>query len=353
MAKSTGASPAIFTVDYSIPDRISMSEEFEDDNQWLVEAILAKRTPRGVKQYLVSWKGDWSDADKTEWVDEDDLSDEIIQGLEASGVILKAKPPTPKASSPEPTSSVYDDEDEMDISGDAGSDDSGSEYEQDEDDDDEDRMDMDMYNNTDKPASTKLPKDSSVKSDCAASVSEQHDHRSRSPSPVPASQVEEIDEVQNRALLGAAMEAGAKADLEALDASWKAHGGTTLTFGQSLAPMQPTIQQPSQAPTASQTGFIFDPMLNTLPLPVETFRQGPAMMQPVFAQPDQTPMVSPTDFAFDPMLLTEEDAYTALFLDFKTTGGNHYSDSEEDAEGSVISEGEQARYDAMSPWPRM
>jgi len=64
-------------------------------------------------------------------------------------------------------------------------------------------------------------------------------------------------------------------------------------------------------------------------------------------------MVSPTDFAFDPMLLTEEDAYTALFLDFKATGGNHYSDSEEDAEGSVISEGEQARYDAMSPWPRM
>ena len=64
-------------------------------------------------------------------------------------------------------------------------------------------------------------------------------------------------------------------------------------------------------------------------------------------------MVSPTDFAFDPMLLTEEDAYTALFLDFKATGGKHYSDSEEDAEGSVISEGEQARYDAMSPWPRM
>ena len=41
MAKSTGASPAIFTVDYSIPDRISMSEEFEDDNQWLGFLIVA------------------------------------------------------------------------------------------------------------------------------------------------------------------------------------------------------------------------------------------------------------------------------------------------------------------------
>jgi hypothetical protein len=29
------------------------------------------------------------------------------------------------------------------------------------------------------------------------------------------------------------------------------------------------------------------------------------------------------------------------------------SDSDEDAEGSVISEGEQGRYDAMSPRPRM
>lgn len=94
-------------------------------------------------------------------------------------------------------------------------------------------------------------------------------------------------------------------------------------------------------------------MMSILALPVETFRQGPAMMQPVFAQPSQFPTVSQIGFAFDPMLTTEEDAYTAESLAFKATGENHYSDSEEDAEGSVISEGEQACYDAMSPWPRM
>jgi len=285
MARSTGASTSIFVVDHTNPGPRPLNRaDTTDDAQFLVGALLHKRRHRGVTQYFVSWKGDWSAAEKTSWVDEDDISEYIIRDFKASGIIL---PPTLDSTAHQwkPASSVYDDEDEMDLSSDDGSDDSGSEYDPDDDEDD-DEIDLDMDDNTDKPARKRLPKNSSVKSDHPASVSEQHDHRSRSPSPVPATQVEKIDEVHRRAQLGAAMEARAKADLEALDASWKAHGGTTLTFRQSLAPMQPTIQQPSQAPTASQTGFIFDPMLNTLPLPVETFRQGPAMMQPVFAQPD-------------------------------------------------------------------
>ena len=351
MARSIGASTSIFVVDHTNPGPRPLTHaDTTDDAQFLVAALLHKRRYRGVTQYLVSWKGDWSAAEKTSWVDEEDVSEDIIRDFMASGIIL---PPISDSNvyRSETTSSVYDDEDEMDISSDDGSDDSGSEYDSDDDEDD-DEMDLDIDDNIDKPARTRLPNNSSVKSDRAASVSEQHDHRSCSPSPVPASQAEEIDEVHNRALLGAALEAKARADLDALDAAWKAHGDT-LTFGQSLAPMEPITQQPSQGLTASPTGFVFDPIVNTVPLPVETFRQGPAMMQPVLAQPDQISMVSQTGFAFDPMLTTEGDAYTAEFLDFKATVGNHYSDSEEDAEGSVISEGEQARYDAMSAWPRM
>ena len=353
MAKSTGAPTTSFVVDHTDPGPRPMSEDYEEDNQWLVEAVLAKRRRRGVTQYLVSWKGDWSTEEKTEWVDEDDLGDDLIQELEASGIVLRATPAS-NGYGLESASPVFDDDDEMDASNDEDvGDDSGSEYEP-SDDEGGDKMEMDMDDNADnagKLCSAELPDDSSVKSDHATSIPEQPDHSSRPSSPVPASEVDDLDEMHNLALVGAALEAPAKADLDALDASWKAHGDT-LYFGQSLATMQPATQQLSQAPTMSQTGLAFNPMANTLTHPVEPFRQGPAMMQPVLEQSSRTPMVSQNLFAFDPMLTTEEDAYAA-FLAFQGTGEDHYDDSEEDAEGSVISEGEQARYDAMSPWPRM
>ena len=363
MAKSARAFSPIFVVDHTDPGPRPLTHaDTTDDAQYLVAALLSTRRYRGVTQYLVSWKGDWSAAEKTSWVDEDDVSEEILRDFKASGITLKSTP-APKASSP---ALFYDDEDEMVISSDEGSDDSGSEYDPDEDedgedddddDDDDDDEKMDVEDNADKPASKKLPIGSSVKSNRAISVSEQHGHSSVSPSPVPNSQVEEADEMHNRALVAAEMEAQAKADLEGLDASWEAHGDTlTLpveTVSQGPAMMQPVFQQPSQVPTVSQNGFAFDPMVNTLTLPVETFSQGPAMMQPVFQQPSQFLTVSQTGLAFDPVLTTEEDVYTADFLEFKATGEDHFGDSEEDAKGSVISEGEQARYDAMSPWPRM
>ncbi|GAB7331648.1 hypothetical protein MBLNU13_g03641t1 [Cladosporium sp. NU13] len=314
MAKSAGASTNMFIVDHTDPGPRAMSEEYEEDNQWLVEAILAKRTRQGVKQYLVSWKGDWPAEEKESWVDEDDLGDDMINDLKVSGIVLKATPAS-KVYITEPTSSVYDDEDEMDLSSGNDSENSGSEYDPDEDEDEEDD-EMDVDDIADKPASSKLPNDSSVKSDRAACTTEQHGHSSRSPSPEPASQVEEIEEMHNRALLAAEMEAQARADLEALDAAWDAHGDTfTLsveTIRQRPAMMQPAVQQPSQPHTVSQSGFV--------------------------------------DHIFNPMVTASEDAFMDELFDFAAAVGY---DFEEDAEGSVVSEGEQARYDAMSPWPRM
>jgi hypothetical protein len=48
MAQTTGASTAIFVVDYTSQGPRLMSEEYEEDNQCLVEAPLATRRRRGV-----------------------------------------------------------------------------------------------------------------------------------------------------------------------------------------------------------------------------------------------------------------------------------------------------------------
>ena len=308
MAQNTETSTTIFIVDHTNPGPRPMSEEYEDDNQYLVEAILAKRTRRRVTQYLVSWMGDWPAAEKTSWVDEDDLSDDIIDELEASGIVLSATPAS-KGYSSEPASPVYDSDDKIGVSGDEdfGGDDSGREHDLGE---DEDGNEMDVDDNADKPASTKLPSDSSDKSDRAASESKQLGHGYRSPAKV--SQMQAIREMHDRALMGAALEAQAKADLQAMDAAWEVHG-------------------------------------DTLMLPVETFRQSPVMLQPVFEQPSQAPTVSQSgfvDFIYGPMVIADENAFMSELVDFEAAAPRGYG-SEEDAEGSEISEGEQARYDAM------
>lgn len=251
--------------------------------------------------------GDWPAAEKTSWVDEDDLSDDIIDELEASGIVLRATPAS-KGYSSEPSSPVYDEDDEMNVPGDKGfGDDSTSEHDPKE---DEDGDDMNVDDNADKSASTKLSNDSSDKSERAASESKQLGHGSRSPATV--SQMQAIREMHDRALMGAALEAQAKADLQAMDAAWEVHG-------------------------------------DTLMLPVETFRQRPAMLQPVFEQPSQAPTVSRSgfvDFLYGPMVTANENAFMSELSDFEAAARGGF-DSEEDAEGSEISEGEQARYDAM------
>jgi hypothetical protein len=294
MAQSTGTSTTIFMVDHTDPGPLPMSKEFQDDNQYLVEAILSERRRHGVTQYLVSWLGDWSAEEKTSWVDEEDVCETLIQDFKASGIVL-------------PSTSEFDDEDEMDLSGDDDPDGSGSQYSPDDDDD----MHMDMSDDAaDRSGSTKLPTNGSDKSSRAAPAPVQRCHNPSSL--VTASQVEENMEMQDWELVGAAMEAQ---DLQALDAAWEAHDDTPTfsvdMFEQASVMMQPAAQQPSQAPTVSQTGF------------------GPNLV--------------PT---------TDDDAWMDQFIYYEAARGGRDSNSEEDADGSEISEGEQARYDATSSWRR-
>lgn len=95
------------------------------------------------------------------------------------------------------------------------------------------------------------------------------------------------------------------------------------------APM-PAVQQPTQAPTASQT-WLFPPPLS-------------APQQPI-----QAPTVSQTGFVSNSLPTIDDDAFMDEIFDFS----GFIESDEEDAEGSVISEGEQARYDAMPSFSRM
>lgn len=230
MAHSTQTSTTIFVVDHTDAGPRPMCEEYEQDNQWLVESILATRRCRGKTQYLVSWKGAWSVKDKTSWESAENIGKDLLQDLKASGIIL------PSAPDEDEYLSDSEDEDEMDLS-----DDSGSEYDPDDDDDD---MDMDMSDvEVVKPSKAKLPKKSSKTPDAATPTpvptSDQHSVSSDSPrssdaaiptpdqhsessvssrSSVTASQAEAIREMHTRALEGAALQAQTKAELEAEDA---------------------------------------------------------------------------------------------------------------------------------------
>ena len=86
------ASNTIFVVDYTNLGLRPFSEEHEADEQYLVEALLGTRVHRSKKQYLVSWVGDWSPAEKKTWEPANNISKEIRQELKRSGVALPSYP---------------------------------------------------------------------------------------------------------------------------------------------------------------------------------------------------------------------------------------------------------------------
>jgi hypothetical protein len=61
---------------------------FEDDNQWRVETLLAKRVVRGTTQYLVRWEGFGPEDDS--WVPSRDISKDLIRafGRQHSGATV-------------------------------------------------------------------------------------------------------------------------------------------------------------------------------------------------------------------------------------------------------------------------
>jgi hypothetical protein len=394
MAQTTGASPTIFVVDYTTQGPRPMSEEYEDDDQCLVEALLATRRRRGVLQYLVSWMGNWPAEEKESWESKGNVSDEILQDLKSSGIVLPTRPDDDEwRTEPE-------DDGKMDLD----SYDSDSDYDPDEYDDD-DEMDMSDYE-VDRSRKTRLPKKSSVVS---PPTSDRHSDDSRSS--VAAAQAEETGEMYSQPAASPAQpsststpegnngeftqpapsppqpssaptttpnnghstlaqadalraQAQLRAELQAEDVLWEIHGnqisfGVPETLRQSLATMQPAVQRFSQAPTVSQSGFFdfgFDPIM--LPA-VQQPNQAPAVSQPGFVdfifnsmmqsagqQPSQAPTVSQNgfvNFAFDPVLFTaDDDAFLNEMFDFKAAAEGGDGDSDEDAEGSEISEGEQA-----------
>lgn len=402
MAQNTGASPTIFVVDYTTQGPRPMSEEYENDDQCLVEALLATRRRRGVLQYLVSWQGDWPAEEKESWEPKGNVSDEILQDLKSSGIVLPTRPDDDEwRTEPE-------DDGKMDLD-----DDSDSEYDPDEYDDD-DEMDMSDYE-VDRSRKTKLPKKSSVMSPPTSGL-----HSDDSRSPVAVAQAEETDEMYSQPAASPAQPSSAsspggnngeftqpapspaqpsfsspaaggsngmftqpafspaqppsaptstrnngqythaqradalraqaqlRAELQAEDVLWEIHGnqisfGVPETLRQTPATMQPAFQQFIQAPTVSQSGFFgfgFDPMM---PPAAQQPSQAPAVSQPGFV-----------DFASDPVLFTaDDDAFLNEIFDFKAAAEGGDGDSDEDAEGSEISEGEQARYAAHSIFSRM
>jgi len=57
-------------------------ELVDDEQQWLVEAVLGRKTQDGVVKYLVKWEG-W-DEEFNQWVEEQDMAaDEKVQAYEA------------------------------------------------------------------------------------------------------------------------------------------------------------------------------------------------------------------------------------------------------------------------------
>lgn len=345
------ATNTIFTVDYTNPGLHPFSEELENDDQYLVEALLGTRVHRGKKQYLVSWIGEWSPAEKTTWEPAKNVSQEIFQELERSGVVLPSYPSNDGYRS-EPKDDV------MDLDGD-----SGSEYDPDDDKDKAHksskakarlRRKSDKANRSRK-AKARLPKKSSnVSDDDVTPSSDQHGDDSRSPVIAgPATQAEQIDQEQiddehALALKGDALIAEQNAELQVMDANWENLWGEPLNYNPML---QQAAQQPMQAPTITQNGsvnFAQQPykapstvgqngFLNLFQQPMQ-HPPAPMLKQPGFAA-----------FSSDPTLTVDNGSYE--FLNFAAREDPY--DSDEDADGSVISAGEQARYDAMSLWRHM
>jgi hypothetical protein len=294
------ASTRVFIVDHTNQGPRPMSEEYEEDNQWLVEALLGKRVLRGKTQYLVSWKGDWPPAEKTTWEFAINVGKDILQDLKRSGVIL------PSHHGNDGYRSDSEDDDKMDLD---GSDDSGSEYDPDDDDD--------YRSHRSKKAKARLPRKSDTASDGVQQVDdfgspaiaaktkqldeeqmdneligeEQMDEEQIDQDQIDQDQIveEQTDEEHARARKSAALLAQAKAnaDLDAMNALWEFHGTTIklpvpASLRQGPAMMQPAAHQPIQAPTVNQNGFansIYNPML-----------------QQAAQQPIQAPTVTQTGF---------------------------------------------------------
>ena len=160
-----------------------------------------------------------------------------------------------------------------------------------------------------------------------------------------------------------------RAELQAEDAAWEASGNifpaASWSFRQDPTTMQPAAQQPSQASTVRQSAFIdflYNPMVQ---LAAQQRSQVPTvsqpglfnlnhnpMMQPAGQQLSQAPTVSRNgfvNFVSDSMSAANDDVSLNEIFDFDAAAG----DSEEDADGSEISEGEKARYAALSSFSRM
>lgn len=344
------ATNTIFTVDYTNPGLRPFSEEHEDDDQYLVEALLGTRVHRGKKQYLVSWMGEWSPAEKTTWEPAKNVSQEIFQELERSGVVLPSYPSNDGYRS-EPK------DDLMDLDGD-----SGSEYDPDDDKDKAHKSSKakarlrkkSVKANRSRKAKARLSKKSSNVSDDATPSSDQHADEFGFPVIAgPATQSGQIDQEQidnehALALKGDALIAEQNAELQVMDAKWENLWGDSLKYSPML---QQAAQQPMQAPALTQNGSVnFAQQSYKAPSTV-----GQNGFLNFFQQPMQhppAPMVKQhglAAFASDSTLTIDDGSYE--FINFAARADPH--DSDEDADGSVISEGEQARYDAMSLWRRM
>lgn len=353
------ATNTIFTVDYTNPGLRPFSEEHEDDDQYLVEALIGTRVHRGKKQYLVSWMGEWSPAEKTTWEPAKNVSNEILQELKRSGVVLPSHPGNDGyRSAPK--------DDVMDLDGD-----SGSEYDPDDDKDKAHRSSKAKARlrrkrgkaNRSRKAKARLSKKSSNVSNDAIPKSDQHGDDSRSPVIAgPATQSEQIDQEQIDyerafALKGDALIAEQKAELAVMDAKWENLHGFPLEYNNS--PEVLTQGPAIQGPTLSQNGFanLYNSMMQQAaqqPVLQQPVLQQPILQQPILQQPIPAPMVRQpgfAEFASDPMLTVDDDSFMDDFTNFAAREDPH--DSDEDADGSVISEAEQARYDEMSLWRGM
>ena len=346
MANFAGTSTfTVFTVDHTTSGPRPMTEEFEADNQWLVESLLATRRRHGVTQFLVSWKGDWNVQDKTSWEDEHDIGEDIIRDLKASGLILLSS-----------SYSVSDEDDEMDMSSDSGFDDSGSDGEyyasRSEDDGDMD-MDVDIPENqadtsgNESGTATPTPSPQQQIGDSRShSHTESNDESGAATlTPLPQQQVadsqsrmipsqeEDQQEVHERS---AALIEQVQAELQAADALMERYSYNIpkAAFGQGLAMMESSAEQPSQIPTVTPNAFL-DYVKSISDAAARQRSDVPLVNQPVPATPVPVPIM--------PTATANDDAFMDDLFDFDAAAGN----SEEDADGSEISEAEQARYDAM------
>ena len=333
MTKFDSASNTVTRVDHSVLGPRPLTQYHRDDNQWHVESIIGHCVVRGRTQYFISWLGTWSADMKTSWVDQDDISDDAIEGYNHSRPLQYVED--------------EDDDDDVEMSSEDDSvsedddDDSGSEYCPSE--YGVNRRDINMSRAKGEKATQahSLRRSRKSREESVAPVVTLKGETSDSQSsidPSEASQADEVHGTYDESSEETIAESGNLTSMLQLSGS---------PFGtDELSSIPADLELPNEfylSPSPPQAGEII-----SMHSPTASSAQLSPPEHDIAAQlqafDQEFPQFMEVPVDNDQQFMSE---FELAFNTFPDPVLDYQGDSEEDAEGSEISEGEQARYDAM------